>query len=56
MENNDLLLLMQLIKSLEAHVNNFERAYQDMDKEKFEKYKKAILEFQNKIGFLLKNA
>lgn len=54
MENNAIMLLSQLVNMLGDNFNEFERAYNASDKEKFEKQKKIVLEMQGKIASLLK--
>ena len=55
MEYNNLLLIMQLIRSMGYQVEAFEKAYNNSDKDKFESSKKSLLELQNKINFIIKN-
>ncbi len=44
-----LQILAQLADSMEIAINKLERAYQDNDSEDFQKSKKAISDFQQKI-------
>ena len=48
-----LQLLAQLVDSREIAANKLEKAYQDNDGEDFQKSRKAILDFQQKISALL---
>ena len=52
MEEN-ILLLLQLVRHLEASINYLETAYNNSDKERFNSYKKSVLDFQSKIDFVL---
>lgn len=54
MKVEDLMLLAQLVDSIYEEEKNFESAYNKQDKKRFDLSKKAILDFQNKINFLLK--
>ncbi|MDD5191965.1 MAG: hypothetical protein PHH54_04925 [Candidatus Nanoarchaeia archaeon] len=45
-----LQLLAQLIDSMEVAINRLERAYQDNDSENFEKAKKVIFDFYQRIS------
>jgi len=54
MEQDDLLLLAQLIDSMDQASRELEKAYNENNKQDYEKAKKSILEFQNKINFLLR--
>jgi hypothetical protein len=54
MEDNKILLLSQLMNGLIEGFNNFEKSYSEQDKVTFESSKKAILETQGKINFILK--
>ena len=45
-----LQLLAQLIDSMEIAINKMERAYQDNDSENFEKSKRVISDFNQKIS------
>ena len=53
MEDNKILLLSQLMNGLIEGFNNFEKSYSEQDKETFESSKKAILETQGKINFIM---
>lgn len=44
-----LQLLAQLIDSMEIAIDKLERAYQDNDSENFEKSKRVIFDFHQKI-------
>ncbi len=44
-----LQILAQLVDSMEIAIDKLERAYQDNDSENFEKSKKVISDFQQKI-------
>lgn len=54
METNKILLLLQLMNGLIEGFNSFQKSYTERDKEKFETSKKAMLENQAKINFILK--
>ena len=54
MEFKDLTLLFQLINGLEDSYEEFEKAYTTSDKEKFDSAKEALLDFQKKIGVILR--
>ena len=54
MEENNLVLLFQLIRTLDNSFSNLNRAYSDKDAENFENYKKSLLDIQKKISSLLK--
>ena len=54
MENNKVMLLFQLISSLEDNFNSIQKAYTSNDKEVFDKSKKAILDISNKIGIVIR--
>ena len=53
MESDKLILLAQLIESLNNNVKELEKAFKNNDKEDYDISKKAILDFQSKINFLL---
>ena len=53
MNLDNITLLAQLIDGIEDHFREVENAYAKKNKEKFDKSKKAILEFQKKISYLL---
>ena len=55
MENNNVLLVSQLVGSLMANFEIFEKAYTEKNKENFDERKKAMLEVQAKINFILNN-
>jgi len=48
-----LQILAQLVDNIEISTNKLEKAYQDNDSEDFQKSRKAILDFQQKISALL---
>ncbi len=54
MENEEILFLDQLIKSLEEAGKNFEDAYQRRDHDNFNKSKRIILRIQYEISEILK--
>ena len=54
MEEGKLLLLVQLVNSLESNFVNFQKSYDKSDKEAFDFSKSAILEIQKKIEGLIK--
>lgn len=53
MEDNKVLLLFQLMNSLNGNFEIFEKSYTKQDKENFDNSKKAILEIQKRIAFIL---
>jgi hypothetical protein len=55
MEETRLMLLMQLIENLRDNFQVFESSYESSDKEKFDSSKKAMIEIQSKIKFLIEN-
>lgn len=55
MEDNKVLLLSQLLSLLQSNFENFEKSYLNKDKENFDKSKKALLEVQKKLNYVLKN-
>lgn len=55
MEEGKLMLLTQLVNSIESNFNSLEKAYNDSDKEKFDLSGSAVLELSNKINSVLKN-
>lgn len=54
MESDKLMLLAQLADSMEMSADEMEKAYIKADKKRFELANEAILDFQNKISFLLR--
>lgn len=54
MESDKLMLLAQLADSMEMSADEMEKAYIKSDKKRFELANEAILDFQNKISFLLR--
>jgi hypothetical protein len=54
MEDNQILLLSQLLNSIIENFNSFQKSYAEQNKELFDSSKKAILEVQSKINYLLK--
>lgn len=53
MERAKIMLLLQLITRLEKSFYDFERAYTNSDKERFNILKSEILELNKKTHFLL---
>ena len=53
MKKESILLLSQLISSLEEAGKDLEEAYNTKDKKRFDSSKSAILDFQDKISFLI---
>jgi hypothetical protein len=53
MEESKILILLQLVRTLDENFLIFEKAYNTSDKEKFDSSKNAILDFQRKINFLI---
>lgn len=53
MENNNVMLLMQLMNALSENFKTFEKSYTEQNKESFDNSKKALLELQGKINFIL---
>ncbi len=53
-EQDKLILLAQIVDSVGISAEGLEQAYAKNDKRKFELAKDAILDFQEKISFLLK--
>jgi len=54
MESSEIMLLVQLMDSIENGFKKLKFSYKSKDKQEFEKSKKILLDFQNKLGFLLK--
>lgn len=54
MDYNQLMLLSQLVAKLSESTANFEKAYNSSNKMEFEYSKKAIMDIQHKMEFLLK--
>lgn len=54
MEGGKILLLSQLMASFDENFLSFKNAYDAKDKESFDKSKKALLEIQHRIDYLLK--
>lgn len=54
MESDKILLLAQLVDSLDEGVKELEGAYKKQDKRRFDEAKEAVLDYQKKIAFLLK--
>ena len=52
MDERKLMLLAQLVNSLESNFNSLEDSYNLQDKEKFDLSSSAILELQKKINVL----
>ena len=55
MQDNNLLLIMQLIRAINYQTSILQKSYDNSDKEEFDKAKTAILDSQNKLSFLLNN-
>jgi hypothetical protein len=55
MNEGKLVLLTHLINALDRAFGDFEKAYDGSDKENFDNSKKAVLDVQKKINFLLEN-
>lgn len=55
-ELDSIVLLAQLMASLDAMAKKFEDAYTNSDKKKFDQAKAAILDLQKKISFLLNSS
>jgi hypothetical protein len=55
MDEGRLMLLAQLVNSLETNFNSLDVAYRDSDKEKFDLSSSAILEIQQKINSIFKS-
>lgn len=53
METNKIMLLLQLVNRLEEAYKDFEKAYNDSNKESFDHAKKIIIELSNKINLAL---
>ena len=53
-DSYDLQILAQLIEALNDSANRLEESYEKKDIEKFNKSKKAFLDFQQKIAEILK--
>jgi len=53
MDENKVLLLLQLVNNLDNIYLDLEKAYNSSDKPRFDKSKKAVLELQSKLNFLL---
>jgi hypothetical protein len=54
MEEGKLMLLTQLVNTIESNFNALEKAYDNSDKEKFDLSSSAILELSSKINSVLK--
>jgi len=54
MDNQKILLLSQLVDGLSEVKIKLEEAYNSQDKKRFDQGKEAILDFQKKIDYLLK--
>lgn len=52
-DQNKILLLSQIVDSLNELSEKFEFAYEKQDKKQFDKSKQAILDFQNKLNAIL---
>lgn len=53
MGENKVLLLAQLVNNLNENFANFEKSYNSSDKQEFDTAKKALIESQRQINFLL---
>jgi len=53
MESNKILLLFQLINKMEEGFNSLKKAYESLDKERFDKSKKLLLDIQKKIEVII---
>jgi len=53
MEQGKLMLIVQLINSLELNYNSLSNAYNNSDKQKFDSSNLAILEIHKKINSVL---
>jgi len=53
-DQNKIILLAQLVESMQEAEKGFEEAYEKQDKKKFESSKVAILDLQGKINTLVK--
>jgi len=54
MDEDNLMLLFQLVRTLQNSFNGLNQAYEAKDAEKFEIYKGSVLDIQNKIAALIK--
>ena len=54
MQENKSMLLAQLIEGMREAHSDFEQSYSKNNKKSFDNSKKALLDFQTKIAFLLK--
>lgn len=53
MDESEVMLLYQLAGNLKENLDLFTKSFESSDKESFEKSKKALLEIQSKINFIL---
>lgn len=54
LQRDKLMLLAQLIDSMDVAVADLDKAYNKNDKKRFDNSKEALLDFQAKTEFLLK--
>jgi len=54
MDEKNIVLLVQLVRSFEENLGILERAYNDSNKSEFEESKNALMDLQKKIDFLIK--
>jgi hypothetical protein len=54
MEENNLILLFQLTRTLQDSFTALKESYESKNAENFEVYKKSLLDIQNKISVLVK--
>jgi len=54
MESGKIMILLQLVNSLDGNFSELEKAYDSSDKENFDKKIAAIKDAQRKINVLLK--
>ena len=54
MQENKVMLLAQLVEGLREAHSQLEESYLKNNKKSFDSSKKALLDFQNKISYLLK--
>ena len=55
MDDGNLTLLLQLINGVDQSFDLLEKAYNNSEKAEFEFYKTTLLDFQNKLEYMLKN-
>jgi hypothetical protein len=54
MDEKNIMLLFQLIRTLQDSFNGLNQSFESKDAEKFESYKNSVLDIQNKIAVLIK--